>query len=323
MILIFASPEEARELLGISPRRQTEIIRPQTSGPCVHYEDGTPYRCAYPYGDGACPHLDAPDVLCPVKDACYAMREVARLRETCEERDREIEREAAQVPQSDYVLVPPHATESEPEILAPAPEEEEEPTRIALPRRGSWLPIEDDSLRRAASAAVPIYRDEFGVSARTDGAIKARWYVLRKQITPQTPTPDFVGDTAPVTQCEAEKSKGFYGDARALHADMMDGMQCDRPLSQETEAAAEDLDQDERDPDQMVCQAPREGEKNLHPWIGMRVRVLDPLDLANRTGKVVEYSLDPREMLVALDGSLDRVWLPPESLLLIGAGGSA
>jgi len=76
----------------------------------------------------------------------------------------------------------------------------------------------------------------------------------------------------------------------------MDGMMCDRPLSRTPE------------------------EKTLHPWVGMQVRILGPSDLANKTGKVVEYSLDPREMLVALDGSLDRVWLPPESLLLIGVG---
>ena len=83
MILIFATPEEARELLGLSTR-QPEIVRPQTSGPCVHYDEQTEYAadaypCTYPYGDGMCPHLDNLDVLCPVKDACYAMREVARM----------------------------------------------------------------------------------------------------------------------------------------------------------------------------------------------------------------------------------------------------
>ena len=73
MLLIFATPEEGRELLGLS-------TRPQTSGPCVHYDEQTEYvadayPCTYPYGDGVCPHLDNPDVLCPLKDACYAMRE--------------------------------------------------------------------------------------------------------------------------------------------------------------------------------------------------------------------------------------------------------
>jgi len=88
MILIFATPEEARELLGLSTR-QTEILRPQTSGPCIHYDERSEhvadaYPCTYPYGDGTCPHLDNPDVICPVKDACYAMSEVARMRDVCE-----------------------------------------------------------------------------------------------------------------------------------------------------------------------------------------------------------------------------------------------
>jgi hypothetical protein len=88
MILVFATPEEARELLGLSTR-QPEILRPQTSGPCVHYDERSEhaadaYPCTYPYGDGICPHLDNPDILCPVKDACYAMHEVARMRDVCE-----------------------------------------------------------------------------------------------------------------------------------------------------------------------------------------------------------------------------------------------
>lgn len=81
-------PEGGR---GLNNERCT-LIRPQTSGPCVHIDsaDGDDpdavqalgLACRHP--DGACPHLDAPDVLCSVRDACYAMREVARLRETCE-----------------------------------------------------------------------------------------------------------------------------------------------------------------------------------------------------------------------------------------------
>ena len=92
MLLIFATPEEAQVLLGLSTR-QPEIIRPQTSGPCVHYDERSEHAadtdpCTYPYGDehsdGICPHLDNPDILCPVKDACYAMRDVARMRGVCE-----------------------------------------------------------------------------------------------------------------------------------------------------------------------------------------------------------------------------------------------
>jgi hypothetical protein len=81
VILIFATPEEARELLGLSTRQPE-------SGPCVHYDERSEYAadadpCTYPYGDGTCPHLDNPEILCPVKDACYAMHEVARMRGVC------------------------------------------------------------------------------------------------------------------------------------------------------------------------------------------------------------------------------------------------
>ena len=87
MILVFATPEEARELLGLSTR-QPEILRPQTSGPCVHYDERSEhaadaYPCTYPYGDGTCPHLDNPDIICPVKDSLYAIHEVARMRGVC------------------------------------------------------------------------------------------------------------------------------------------------------------------------------------------------------------------------------------------------
>ena len=88
MILVFATPEEARELLGLSTR-QPEIVRPQESGPCVHIDpadDDDPdviralgLACRHP--DGTCPHLDDPEILCPLKDACAAMHEVARMRE--------------------------------------------------------------------------------------------------------------------------------------------------------------------------------------------------------------------------------------------------
>lgn len=75
MIIVIADVDEVAALLGVTVQRDPEIVRPQESGPCVHCEDGTPYRCTYSYDDGRCPHLDNPDVLCPVKDACYAMCE--------------------------------------------------------------------------------------------------------------------------------------------------------------------------------------------------------------------------------------------------------
>jgi len=88
MIIVIADVDEVAALLGLSTERHPTIIRPQTSGPCVHYDEQTEYAadadpCTYPYGDG-CPHLDNPDVLCPVKDACYAMQEIARMRDACE-----------------------------------------------------------------------------------------------------------------------------------------------------------------------------------------------------------------------------------------------
>ena len=81
MLLIFATPAEARELLGLSTR-QTEIVRPQTSGPCVHYDEQTEYAadaypCTYPYGDGVCPHLDNASIVCPIKDVLGAAQAYA------------------------------------------------------------------------------------------------------------------------------------------------------------------------------------------------------------------------------------------------------
>ena len=81
MIIIIADVDEVAALLDMDESRAPEIVRPQTSGPCVHYG---PYGCEVPRDDGQCPHLDNPDVLCPVKDACYAMHEVARMRDACE-----------------------------------------------------------------------------------------------------------------------------------------------------------------------------------------------------------------------------------------------
>ena len=307
------------------------ILWPQTSGPCVHYDpDGTAPddgdgehgehqdsapACAYPSERGAlCPHLDNPDVLCPVKDGLYAMHEVARMREACEAEQGERDADMAA---GEAV----YETET-PEFVEPAPDEVPVYEIVIPPqskRKDGWSEDEMWVIARTdnPAEAVEAYRFRFPDSTRTDLAIKSQWRKLRSQpprirkppqMAADNPTPDFAGDTAPITQHEEivpdetdpepTPGKGFYGDARALHADMMDGMMCDRPLSPE----------------------PRGGEKASHPWLGMRVRVLDPLDLINRTGTVIQYSLDPREMLVALDDSNDRVWLPPESLLLIGAG---
>ncbi len=65
-----------------------QVIRPQTSGLCVHYDERSEHvadvaPCTYPYEDG-CPHLDNASIVCPVKDACAAMREIARMWDACE-----------------------------------------------------------------------------------------------------------------------------------------------------------------------------------------------------------------------------------------------
>lgn len=67
MLLIFATPEEGRKLLGLS-------TRPQKSGPCVHYG---PYGCEVPREDGQCPHLDNASIVCPIKDVLGAAQAYA------------------------------------------------------------------------------------------------------------------------------------------------------------------------------------------------------------------------------------------------------
>ena len=101
MIVVIADVDEVATLLGLSTEQHPTIVRPQTSGPCVHFDpdgvfspdgdgeqgehqDSAP-ACAYPSERGAlCPHLDNPEILCPVKDACSAMQEIARMRDACE-----------------------------------------------------------------------------------------------------------------------------------------------------------------------------------------------------------------------------------------------
>ncbi len=89
MIIVIADVDEVAALLGLSTEPHPTIIRPQTSGPCVHYDERSEHvadvaPCTYSYDDGRCPHLDNPEILCPVKDACSAMQEIARMRDACE-----------------------------------------------------------------------------------------------------------------------------------------------------------------------------------------------------------------------------------------------
>jgi hypothetical protein len=196
VILVFATPEEARELLGLSTR-QTEILRPQTSGPCVHYDDRRPDGpCTYPYGDGICPHLDNPDVLCPVKDSLYAMREVARMRDECEaEQDEQDADMAAVAPSQTYETAAPEWVEPEPDDGAPHTYTVPATRKPTNPN--AWSDEEIEVIRRAQSAAEAgrLYVDAFPESNRTMKSVSSRWYKLRaagKLIEPEPEEPDFI-----------------------------------------------------------------------------------------------------------------------------------
>jgi len=267
MIIVIADVDEVAALLGVTVQRDPEIVRPQESGPCVHCEDGTPYRCTYSYDDGRCPHLDNPEILCPVKDACSAMQEIARMRDACEV---EQEEQDADMAAQDAV----YETET-PEFVEPTPEEElvyeaSPPVgEMRLDARG-WTPEEERAMCGATTPteAVALYRATYPGSSRTDAAIKSRYH---HKIRPQrgaTPAPDFAGDAVPVTQYDEPRSTG----------------------------------------------APP------YPWTGARVQIRSLPEFAGQIGTVVQCDLGSPEMLVALDNSLDRIWLPPESLLLVGAG---
>lgn len=204
MILVFATPEEARELLGLSTR-QPEIVRPQTSGPCVHYDpdgtapedgDGPDYRedpplCTHPYPcEEGCPHLDNPDIICPVKDACYAMSEVARMRDVCEaEQDEQDADMTAVAPSQTYETAVPEWVEPEPDdgvlhtYTVPA-------TR--KPHPSAWSDEEEDVVRRAQSAAEArrLYSETYGIWKRSQSAVTSRWYRLRDAGELAAPEPD-------------------------------------------------------------------------------------------------------------------------------------
>ena len=223
MILIFATPEEARELLGLSTR-QPESGRPQTSGPCVHYDERSEHAadtdpCTYPYGDGVCPHLDNPEILCPVKDACYAMSEVARMRDECEQEQGGQDADmTAREPV--YETAAPEWVEPEPDDGAPhtytVPVHEEEPPQdgappyaIRLPtpakRKNAWTEDENWTVARADTwtEAIEVYRAAYPDSSRTDKAIRSRWEKLHTECRIPL-APDFAGDQVPVTQCDED-----------------------------------------------------------------------------------------------------------------------
>ena len=282
-------PETHYEPGGGAIEREIVILRPQVDGPCIHYG---PDGCEVPGGD--CPHLDNPDILCPVKDACYAMHEVARVRDECEQEQGEQDADMAAVtPSQTYETAAPEFVEPEPEE-APTYTTPARPKGWAPAHLKEWTAEEVAAIRPATTAveSVTLYRSAVPDSGRSDAAIRTQWY---KKVRPglaktRDSHPDFVGDVVSVTQCEEPPEGITYGDAP------------------------------EHPPEAEVAAAFDKENLTRHPWIGMRVRILDPPDLQNKTGVVHRYNSDPREMLVALDDAPDRIWCPPESLLLIGAG---
>ena len=171
MMALFGTPEEFRDLFRedeCACHCHETVLVPQTSGPCVHYG---PYGCEVPREDGQCPHLDNASIVCPIKDVLGAAQA--------------------------YAPAEPEFVEPEPEEAAPY--EVRPPSRAV--RKDAWSDDEDTAVAGAETwrDAVTAYRAAFPDTGRTDGAIKARW---KKLWQPPTPTPDFAGDRAPVTQCE-------------------------------------------------------------------------------------------------------------------------
>ena len=189
MIIVIADVDEVAALLGVTVQRDPEIVRPQTSGPCVHCEDGTPYRCTYPYDDGRCPHLDNPEILCPVKDACSAMHEAARMRGVCEAEQEEQDADMA-------AREPVYETET-PEFVEPEPDDGALHTYTVPATRkptnpNAWSDEEEEVIRRAQSAAEAgrLYSEAFPNSTRTAAAVTSRWYRLRGAGELAAPEPD-------------------------------------------------------------------------------------------------------------------------------------
>ncbi len=367
MIIIIADVDEVAALLGVTVQRDPEIVRPQTSGPCVHYDERSEhaadaYPCTYPYDDGRCPHLDNPEILCPVKDACYAMQEVARMRDACEA---EQEEQDADMAAQDEV----YETET-PEFVEPTPEEEPvyeaSPLvdEVRLDPRG-WTPEEEGAMREATTPteAVALYRAAYPGSSRTDAAIKTRYNLkIRPQrgatpapedpqaqaddagksepeipvTVPEEETPSEVKPPAAITRMRewtAEEDAAIRGattpsEAVALYRSAIpDSGRSDGAIRvrwhnkirpQRGATPAPDFAGDAVPVTQY--EEPRSTGAPPYPRTGARVQIRYPPEFADRTGTVVQYNPDSPEMLVALDNSLDRIWLPPESLVLVGAG---
>ena len=202
-MILAGTPEEIRALVAPSAEKKPApiLLRAQESGPCVYYDPHLIEHCTYPY-DRACPHLDNPEILCPVKDACAAMQAIALLREACEaeqeEQDQDMAAEVAdQVPRSDYVLAPrdpqtPGGDAGVPEFPALEPDEAA-PYKVTpykvVAKKGrapghvqEWTAEEDAALLGAANRheALALYHERVPDSERSDAAIQRRWYDIRE-----------------------------------------------------------------------------------------------------------------------------------------------
>lgn len=171
MILVLDGDEAERYLRYLAGSSRTEtLLRPQTSGPCVHYG---PYGCEVPREDGQCPHLDNASIVCPIKDVLGAAQA--------------------------YAPAEPEFVELEPD--------EDHAYAIQLPtpakRKNAWTEDENWTVARAdtRAEAIEAYRAAYPDSTRTDKAILSRWEKLHTECRAPL-TPDFAGDTVPVTQCD-------------------------------------------------------------------------------------------------------------------------
>lgn len=199
MIVIIADVDEVAPLLGLLTGRHPITSPTQESGPCVHYDpagiapedgDGPDYRDDPPSCtcEEGCPHLDNPEILCPTKDACYAMQAGAGMRAECEadqeEQDQEIE--SIEVPQPEYVLSPLAAD------LLGLSGTGEPAQKPRAPRPNAWSPGEEEIVRTGENPAdaVKRYREAFPDATRTTAAIQARWYLIRQRGSASVPEPE-------------------------------------------------------------------------------------------------------------------------------------
>jgi len=210
MIVIIADVDEVAALLDMDEPREPEIILPQTSGPCVHLDQiatddpeevqALGVACRHPAGE--CPHMDNPEITCPIHDACEAMYCVMRARDECEaEQEEQDAAMAAVAPSQTYET-------AEPEFVEPEPDEDHT-YAIQLPtpakRKNAWTEDENWTVARAdtRAEAIEAYRAAYPDSTRTDKAILSRWEKLHRDCRAPL-TPDFAGDTVPVTQCDED-----------------------------------------------------------------------------------------------------------------------